>query len=510
MNGMIFSRIARRHHVVSGFLLLVCLSPLLWISRYNYPSGDDYINWLRAQKWGALGATRWVYFNWSGRYSSFLLQESLASHGNLFVSYKIVPVVIILAGFGCLYYFLNALFGAAFDRKKLFSLSATVYLLLVSVTPDPATGFYWLPTNVQYVGGAVVSLLIGALLIKLSTTTNNSHRHALLLLTALLIMFLAGLNEISIIFLITYLGSINLFNFVRSKKIDGRSLFLLALSVLFGLLTCFSPGNMARRGAYQQSFHVVQALPASVGLTLFWLAELLTSTPLLPASALFLTFLHANRERLRASLSFISGVRWQWALVTLLCAETFANVALFTALGVSIDSLPYRLKNVYFYSMVLGWLLLLIVLFVELDAKRIDFRLPKWAVGLLTACVLCFFATGYGLKLRSNAIPSSGLIQQTFSLATTGSIYTNAYLDIFSGRASRFSLQNEERERRLREATSDFVDFPLYSYVPETIFIQDVQHPFSAPDYMSEVISGKVRSLRQVPTGPPVPRKEGF
>jgi hypothetical protein len=507
---MIFSRIAKRHHIVSGLCLLIFFFPLLWISRYDYPSGDDYLIRLTAQRWGAWGATKWFYFNWSGRYSSFLLQDFLATHGDWFISYKIVPVVITLAGFGCLHYFLSALFGAGLDSKKLFSLSAAVYLLLVSITPDPATGFYWLPTNVQYVGGAFVSLLIATLLIKLKTTTNDSHRRALLLLTALLIAFLAGLNEISIIFVITYLASINLFHLVKSKKIDGRSLLLLAWSILFGLLACLSPGNLVRVGLNPQGSHLAQAVPASVALTFFWLAELLTSTPLLPASALFLTFLHANRERLRAPLSFISGVRWQWALLTLLCAITFANVAIFTALGVSIDSLPYRLKNVYFYGMVFGWLLFLTVLFVELDAKRIDLRLPKWAVGLLAAFVLCFLTTGFGLKLSANTIPSSGFIQQTFSLVTTRSIYANAYLDIFSGRAGRFSRQNEERERRLKEATTDPVDFPLYSYVPETIFIQDVQHPFGAPDHVTEVVSGRVRSLRQVPTGPPVPRKEGF
>jgi hypothetical protein len=310
--------------------------------------------------------------------------------------------------------------------------------------------------------------------------------------------------------LIAYLASINLFHFVKSKKLDGQSLLLLAWSILFGLLACLSPGNLVRMGHYRQGLHPMQTPPASIALTLFWLAELLASSPLLPASALFLTFLHANRERLRTPLSLVSGVSWQWALLTLLCAETFANVALFTALGVSIDSLPYRLKNVYFYSMVLGWLLFLIVLFVDLGSKRIDFRLPGWAVGLLTAFVLCFLATGFGLKLSANAIPASGFIQQEFSLVTTRSIYANAYLDIFSGRASRFSQQNEERERRLRETTTDPVDFPLHSYVPETIFIQDVQHPFGAPDHMTEVISGRVRSLRQVPTGPPVPRKEGF
>jgi len=95
-------------------------------------------------------------------------------------------------------------------------------------------------------------------------------------------------------------------------------------------------------------------------------------------------------------------------------------------------------------------------------------------------------------------------------LVTTKSICTTAYQDIISGRATRYDRQNDERIRQLREAQGEAVALSLYSYVPETIFLQDANHPFGTVDAMSRMISGEVKRLSYIETGPPAARKEGF
>lgn len=76
-----FERMRNKHHVISFVVLALLFFPLLWISRYDYPSGDDYRALLRARELGTLGAARWWYFNWTGRYTSFFVQSLLASRG---------------------------------------------------------------------------------------------------------------------------------------------------------------------------------------------------------------------------------------------------------------------------------------------------------------------------------------------------------------------------------------------------------------------------------------------
>jgi hypothetical protein len=507
---MTFKRIIEKHHAVALIALSFLLFPLLRLSQYNYPSGDDYRVLLHVQRLGALGGTAWWYNNWSGRYASFLLQSWLASRADWLTTYKLLPVVLLLAGFACVFCFVRAFFGRDFDKRILFTLSTAIYILLVSLTPDVATGFYWLSTNAQYVGAAFASLLIFALDIALSRAARVRVKALLSLVVAVLIAFVAGANEISAIFLISAFVSINCFHFVKFKKLDKPNLLFLALNVLFATLSFFAPGNFVRVHTLGAEFHPAQIIAAAPVLTFYFLFKLATTTPLVPASALYLHFLQANRERLRAPLSLLSGVRWRWVLFVLLCSVTVANVALFAAVGVSANSVPYRVENVYVYTIFFGWLVCLTTLFAEATRGKVNFQLPKWATALLAAFVLLFLLTGFALKLGGNAPPSANAAQRACSVFATKSVYTQAYLDILSGRATHYARLNEERERQLRGAKTDPVDFSLYSYVPETIFVQDANQTFGAPDVMTEALTGETKRLRYLATGPAVPPKEGF
>src|SRR5881275_2025197 len=103
-----------KRFLIALLLLLLLFFPLLWISQYNYPSGDDYYIAFLAKKLGALGATKWWYLNWSGRYSFLFLQSLISTSDNWLTLYKVFPVALLLAGFGCLNYFVRAFFGREF------------------------------------------------------------------------------------------------------------------------------------------------------------------------------------------------------------------------------------------------------------------------------------------------------------------------------------------------------------------------------------------------------------
>ena len=464
--------------LITLFLLLFFF-PLLWISQYNYPSGDDYFITIQARKLGALEATKWWYFNRSGRYSYLFLQSLISSSDSWLTLYKVFPVILLLAGFGCIYYFVRAFFGPGFSKTTLFTLSAALYTWLISLTADISTGFYWLTTSIQYSGAVFTSLLIFALYINFSQTKKTVIKTIYVLLITILIVFLAGLNEVSALFLIGTFGFINFLYVVEFKRPNYWSLAYLALSVMFSMVSFLAPGTHARIGQVGVGFHPLTVLACALGMTFYLLTELLVSTPLLLASIGYLAFLNTNRDKLDGLFSLLRGVRWYWILFFMLVAITAVNFVIFTAVGV--NSLPDRLKNVYLYSIFFGWLLLMTALFLNLSSKKINFFVPNWINGVLAAFIFGFLLTGYKLEISSkNIIPSSSRSQRFFSLINTKSVYTNAYLDILSGRAERFSQQNEERAQLIINAQGDNVEFPLYSNVPETIFIQDVNHPFGA------------------------------
>ncbi|MDT5121689.1 MAG: hypothetical protein QOC96_1171 [Acidobacteriota bacterium] len=498
-----------KRFLIALLFLLLLFFPLLWISQYNYPSGEDYLIALQARRLGALGATKWWYFSGAGRYSYLFLQSLISLSNSWLTIYKVFPVALLIAGFGSLYYFVKALFGPAFSKTTRFILSATIYTLLISLTPDIATGFYWLDTSIQYAGAVFTSLLIFALFINLCRTKKSLIRMSYALLMTILIALLAGLNEVSVLLVIATFGLINFLYLIEFKRLHTWSLAFLALSIMFGLVSFLAPGTQARIAEVGAEFHLLNVLAGAIGLTFYLLIDLLTSTPLLPASIIYLAFLSANRDKLERLSSLLRRVRWHWILLFMLLSITAINFVIFTAVGV--NSLTDRLKNIYVYSIFFGWLLLLTALFFDLSRKKVHLSVPHWISGVLVACIVGFLLTGYKLELGgTNIIPSSSRSQRFFSQIKTKSVYANAYLDLLSGRAERFSRQNEERERQLLNATGDTVEFPLYSYVPATIFIQDVNHPFGDPEWQSAFICGQVKHLNYVETGPPPPPKEKF
>ena len=489
--------------------LLLLFFPLIWISQYNYPSGDDYPIAFLAQKLGVIQATKWWYLNHSGRYSFLFLQSLISSSGSWLLLYKVFPVTLFLAGFGSLYHFVRAFWGDGLSRTTSFILSAALYALLISLTPDIATGFYWLTTSIQYCGAVFTSLLIFSLSLNFSRTKRAWRRASYALLIAILIVLLCGLNEVSALWLMATFGFINYLHIVEHKRPQKWASVFLAIALVFSLISFLSPGTHARVERVGAEFHLLTNIGGAIGLTFYLFIELLTTTPLVPASIIYLAFLNANRERLEKLSALMRPARWPLILALMLLSVTASNFIIFTAVGV--NSLPDRLKNVYVYTIFFGWLALVTSLFFDLSDKKINFAVPKWITGALAVFIVGFLLTGYKLELvRANIIPSSTESQKFFSLIGARSVFANAYLDILSGRAERFSRQNAEREESIRDAQGETVEFPLYSYVPETIFVQDVNHPAGAPDWLTRLMSGEAKHLNYVETGPPVPPKKKF
>jgi hypothetical protein len=317
------------------------------------------------------------------------------------------------------------------------------------------------------------------------------------------------MNEASTLFLLATLGIINLWHIVKFKRPDKSGLAFLALGVAFALFCFLAPGTHVRLSELNTGFPFFKILAGSIGLTFYLLIELLTSTPLLPASIIYLAFLQANRDRLDRPRALLLGVRWYWILSFMLLTITAVNFVISTAQGLT--SLTDRLKNIYVYTIFFGWLLMLTALFIDLSARKISFHVPRWVLGSLAVVIFGFLLTGYRLEISSrNVIPSSSRSQKFFSLINTDSVYANAYLDLLSGRAERFSQQNDERERQFLNSAGDIVELPLYSYVPQTIFTQDANHPFGQPDEFSKIMVGKIKQLHYVETGPPAPFKEKY
>src|SRR6185436_14391274 len=236
------------------------------------------------------------------------------------------------------------------------------------------------------------------------------------------------------------------------------------------LLSFYAPGNGARLSEVYAEFGFIKIVAGALSLTMYLLFEFLLAKPILPATVLYFIFLNANRDRLDQVRSLFSHMRWHWVALLILAGITGVNLGIFMAIGP--NSLVDRLKNVYIYSLFFGWLVLMTAVFFQFIDRRRELRLPKWVVWGISIFLLGFLVFGSKFEIAGgNAIPSANSLQKVASSIQTTSVYTNALLDILSGRAAHFAEQNRQREAELQN-TAEPIDFSLYSYVPMTIFIQ--------------------------------------
>jgi hypothetical protein len=185
------------------------------------------------------------------------------------------------------------------------------------------------------------------------------------------------------------------------------------------------------------------------------------------------------------------------------------NFVVFTALGP--NALVDRLKNVYIYTLFFGWFVFVTSVFFEVGKRKHELSVPVWVTALVAFLLSAFLLTGFKLELSGEKVnAAANPLQRVFSSIQTGSVYTNAYLDVLSGRAADFGRQNRAREQQLENGGDSTISFPLYSSVPETIFVQDVNHPFGQPEWLTAYFCGAPRQLTYIPTGRPVPPKKKF
>src|SRR5205085_3309522 len=260
-----------KRFLIALLLLLLLFFPLVWISQYNYPSGDDFYMASLAKRLGALEATKWWYFNEAGRYSYIFLQSLISTSNSWLVIYKAFPVVLLVAGFASLYYFVRAFWGRALTKTTSFILAAALYALLISLTPDIATAFYWLNTNIQYAGAVFTSLVIFALYIDFYRIAKTSTRVAYALMIAILIIILAGLNEVSVLLFIATFGFINFLFILKFKRLDKWVLAFFFVSVVFSLVSFLATVTHARALEVIAEFHLLNVLAGSVALTVYLL-----------------------------------------------------------------------------------------------------------------------------------------------------------------------------------------------------------------------------------------------
>ena len=237
-------------------ILLLSLIPLIWLGRYNYPTGDDYYygaeTHLVWQQTGSIIQTLDAacagvadsYQIWQGTYSALFLMY-LAPNVFSNTAYHLVTFVILLLLCGGIFYKMCLLFRRSLPGTcgEWITVSSILSFLCIQTVEFQCDSFYWYNGSMYYTGFFAVTLFFLGTLFRYL----DNGKRILLLPLLLLAVFLGGGNYVSLLLCMLLSVTITLLLLLQKNKkayICGITSVVLLLSFA---VSAIAPGNHVRQ-----------------------------------------------------------------------------------------------------------------------------------------------------------------------------------------------------------------------------------------------------------------------
>ena len=279
-------------------LLAVGLLPVMYLGRYNHPTGDDYYygagTHLVWQETGSIAETvseaaRGValeYGRWQGTYSAlFLMHLPPNIFGNL--PYRLVTAVILSLLTAGIFYIIKPILCSRLKMSVSgwMIVSSCLALLCVETVPSQGESFFWYNGSMYYTGYFAVTLFFLGMVLRYAEKQRKGYLAGMLLLA----VFLAGGNYVSLlpclIIMVLLTGWM-----IWKKKQRRYGILAVTLCMLAGLMvSAAAPGNRVRQDGMWQipawkavAKSLVQGVHYTIAWTgLWWLLVAILITPIL-------------------------------------------------------------------------------------------------------------------------------------------------------------------------------------------------------------------------------------
>jgi hypothetical protein len=220
------------------FPLLIFLTPFLILCCYNYPGAEDYAESVIAQQFGFWTHVKDLYLTFDGRYFAAVQYATNPLVYKSFVGYKLLSAtffILLPIGFFLL---LRTLFNSA--RTALWF---TVPLTIVTIGTIPTIpfAFYYMVSSMVYLTPTVLSLFLMAIIHQLFLTNQGFKRLLLLFISVLLILAIAGSNEMFTGLLLLFFG-FRLINGLRNRTDIGERVLLFFTALCGAFMVVTAPG----------------------------------------------------------------------------------------------------------------------------------------------------------------------------------------------------------------------------------------------------------------------------
>lgn len=244
-------------------LVIMCISllPVMYVGRYNHPTGDDYYYGVEARQAVESGANAFEvlgeaakgvareYMRWQGTYSAMFLMHlppNVFSEG----AYAFVTTILILLFAGGVFFLLKPIvYEGLKGSKHLWLLMSSVYVLLcLQTTPFLGESLFWYNGSMYYTGFLAFTMFFWGGVVRFLIKPKKYH----IPLLAMLAFFLAGGNYVSLLPCIIILVALTAWLCFKHSKRWGGVAILTAVMLAGMLISMLAPGNSIRQADLYQ------------------------------------------------------------------------------------------------------------------------------------------------------------------------------------------------------------------------------------------------------------------
>lgn len=432
-------------YILIGILVLSVI-PLLILHYFNQPTPEDFYYSSEARRIGLWDSMRVLYKFYGGRYFTYFVISLNPLYFSSVTGYKILTLLLML-----LFCYVFFLFVSEFTKKSLslrerilFSLSVLLFYLFTM--PSISQGFYWFVSAVHYQAALMLLMLFIIYYTRIERSDSISGRNISIFTVCLLTVAIPGTVELAaatlaIIVLVLIAGSL----FIK-KKISWWQILILILTVICVYFVLKSPGNDQRAVKYSGNHDLLFSVKSSFLFLIETAAAWKFNSPLIAVTVLLIPFY----------FKIVSGQNYEFkkALIKLFYLILIILVILYADIFIIYWSLgipPYdRILDFIYFIFLTGWFCSMVLLTSILSAK---YGISKYTV--------------------PKFIYAAALIIIAFFIFKENN-FTTAYKDLFSGKASEFNREVNDRYEMISGSNSDSLQIDTIRNVPGTFFYQDI------------------------------------
>ncbi len=422
-----------------AILLVATILPLFILSFYNHPCWDVYFDTTLVQQKGFIGAQKWWYYNWSGRYfvSALLSLNPLVFNASW--GYKLNTVVFLLGLMGSAYWLAGKLLVGYLKTYKI-GISALFIFAFVAFMPNIGFGLFWQCSVYTILTPCIFTLLLLASVLGYYQSASKGLFAAL---ACLLTIAIIGSYEISMVFIDVFV--LVLIWLARQKKWSmSFPLILLAICILFTIVEIAAPGNTARGSMMFPNAH---RLVFSIEKSIKWEAFLLSRWLLPMGFVLLLLFdLFSKWKFEESQIKSILIIPLGLSFVACLAIPLVNVFIYFWSTGIAPSQ--WYLNGIYFYFVTITMYFFLSAVVV------IRKRYPNFNIA------------GY-VKIPLYLIFLVAIVFRTNNITTS-------YNDLFSGNASAYNQERIERDNYLRTFKGDSCMVDSIKHIPHSVFFSEI------------------------------------